>query len=130
MGLLDLIERAINEHGSASVLRERLLLIREQADALEKQVTQLQQENSRIKAQIAKYESQLAAKSAAEEFVEHRGALFKRKPSGGYHLAIYCPSCKFAMGAHRATVPFTCGRCMTVSSIKGYELEAIIKELP
>jgi uncharacterized protein YlxW (UPF0749 family) len=82
MGLLDLIQKAITEHGSADIMRERLLLIREQADALQKKVADLDQENANLKKAVACLERDIASKTASEEFVEHRGALFKRKPSG------------------------------------------------
>jgi hypothetical protein len=45
MGPLDLIEKAINEHASAAVLKERLELIREQAAATEKRIAVVQDEN-------------------------------------------------------------------------------------
>jgi hypothetical protein len=49
MGLLDLIEKAINEHGSATIMKERLELIREQAQAREKQLAALQEENTALR---------------------------------------------------------------------------------
>lgn len=130
MALIDLIEKAINEHGSANIMRERLVLIREQADILQRQIVQLQQENSDLKKRLSISEHQLAAKTVMEEFVEHRGALFKRKPSGGYHFAVYCSSCQLPMGNAHPEVPFNCGRCHTITSFEGRELEKIIRELP
>ena len=31
---------------------------------------------------------------SSEQFIEYRGAFFKRKSGGGYHQAVYCGSCK------------------------------------
>lgn len=81
MGLLDAIEKLINERGSATIMRERLELIREQAAALEKQVALLKQENASLQRHVAELEHQVMTKAAADEFVEGRGALFKRKPA-------------------------------------------------
>jgi predicted nuclease with TOPRIM domain len=72
MGLLDLIEGAINEHGSAAIMRERLELIRDHAQALEKKMADLQHENTRLKKRMAELEADIAAKTKCDEFVEHR----------------------------------------------------------
>src|SRR5438552_15570882 len=93
MRLIDLINQLINEHGSATIMGERLNLARDQAQALEKQLAALVVENAALKQRVAQLEQQVAAQTALEEFVECRGALFKRKPGGGYHLAVYCPHC-------------------------------------
>ena len=56
MGFLDSIEKLINEHGSATILKERISLLNDQhafvekqAAALQEQVTHLQSENERLK---------------------------------------------------------------------------------
>ena len=48
MGFLDSIERLINEHGSAVVLRERILLANDQYAQLERKVAELQSQNERL----------------------------------------------------------------------------------
>jgi hypothetical protein len=130
MGLLDLIERAINEHGSAAIMRERLDLIRDQAQALEKKMADLQDENTRLKKRIAELEADLAAKTKRNEFVEHRGALFKRKPTGAYHNAVFCPDCEGPMMSLEGELPFHCGPCKRSVSFSGRELPEIMGELP
>jgi exonuclease VII small subunit len=130
MGLLDLIEKAINEHASAEIMGQRLALFREHADTMQKRVTALEQENAALKHRISEYERDLASKTALEEFVEHRGALFKRKPSGGYQLAAYCPSCRVSMGGAHPRVPFHCGRCHNSTNFNVSELNSIIRALP
>jgi regulator of replication initiation timing len=74
MGLLDGLEKLINEHGSAAILRERIALLNEQhsllekkAAALEKQVVQLQSENevlktenSNLKEQVLRFEQKFS----------------------------------------------------------------------
>lgn len=47
--ILSDIEKLINEHGSATILRERLALARDQYEALEKNNSALMQENAALK---------------------------------------------------------------------------------
>lgn len=54
--LLGEIERLINEHGSATILRERLELARDQYEALERTVATLQEDNARLKAEHKRLE--------------------------------------------------------------------------
>jgi hypothetical protein len=129
MGLLELIERAINEHGSAAIMRERLDLIREQAQVLQKQILYLQEENSTLIKRVAELERQAATKKALEEFVECRGALFKRKPDGTYHQAVFCPICRAPMCSLQQMMPYLC-RCGITVDFTGCDLRAVMAELP
>lgn len=112
-----------------AVLRERITLIREQAQALEKQVAQLQHENATLKMRVSDLESQASSTAAAGEFVECRGALFKRKPAGGYHLAVYCPRCRGPMMSLEDELPFHCGPCRVSVSFTGRDLSSVMAEL-
>jgi hypothetical protein len=89
--------QAITEHGSSAVLDKHLAFVREQALALEKQVNDLQRENDNLKKHVADLLAKVTSKTALDEFVECRGALFKRKPTGGYHNAVFCPDCRGTM---------------------------------
>lgn len=51
MGFLDSIEKLINEHGSATILRERIALLNDQHSAIEKQVVTLQQQVTNIQSE-------------------------------------------------------------------------------
>lgn len=51
MTILGDIERLINEHGSAAVLRERLALAKDEHAALEKKVATFQEENATLKSE-------------------------------------------------------------------------------
>jgi hypothetical protein len=66
MGLLDGIERLINEHGSAAILRERIALANDKYSALESensiiksQNEALKLDNKKLKEQVRHYEKQL-----------------------------------------------------------------------
>lgn len=80
MGIFDSIEKLINEHGSAVILRERVALAKDQYDALEKKndslieengtlrshVDLLSTENAQLKDKVATLEKQLAKGAAGE----------------------------------------------------------------
>jgi len=58
LGLLDSIEKLINEHGSATILKERIQLANDKYSALEDKVSILRQENGILKEQNANLKSQ------------------------------------------------------------------------
>jgi len=131
MSLLGDIQTLIVEHGSASILRERLLLIQDQAKVLEKQVEELQGKVSALEQANRQLQGQLAAKSSAEEFVEHRGALFKRKSDGTYHLAVYCPICHKPTGGLSPSFPISCtDQCGWIGTFQVKDIPKMIEELP
>ena len=94
MGLLDGLEKLINEHGSAAILKERIALFNEQharvqqlVITLQEQISILNRENERLKLdnsqlqkQIEDYENTLAHKSNPRGYVcDHCGSpLLKR----------------------------------------------------
>jgi primosomal protein N' len=122
----------ITEHGSSAILKERVEFLRDQMQALMEKVKELEAKNAELEREGSDLTAQLITKTSREEFEEHRGAFFKRKPEGGYHLAVYCPSCHRAAGSIHPKMPFTCDKpgCSWVSGFKGRELDDIIKELP
>jgi ribosomal protein S27AE len=129
MGLLQLVQDLINEHGSSSILRDRLLLLKDQIANFEKKCSDLEKELAEKEAELIRVLAQLEKQKASEKFVEHKGALFKRKPSGRYDDTPFCPRCKFPMGALEDWIRFDCGRCGLVSRFCGHDLPRIMKEL-
>lgn len=113
------------------ILRERLLLVKEQAEILIEKIKELEEETARLRKENAEIKAKLEANACAEEFMEHRGALFKRKREGGYHLAVYCPVCRMPAGSLHDQVPYSCEKpsCLWVSSFNPSQLDKIIKEL-
>jgi hypothetical protein len=49
MGLVDLIEKLINEHGSAEIMEKRLVLFKEQAAAIDQRNSILESESAELK---------------------------------------------------------------------------------
>jgi hypothetical protein len=112
-----------------AVLRERLALIREQAEIQERKLGEARNENAKLKERVATLEKTLSAQTAREEFVEHRGALFKRKAEGGYHRAVFCPKCHGPMASPMRSAPYFC-QCGTFVDFTGRQLESVMRELP
>jgi hypothetical protein len=57
---LELFEKLINEHGSASILRERLGLLRDQYAAQERMCVDLQAQNTQLQARLEQSERRAA----------------------------------------------------------------------
>ncbi len=102
--------------------------LRLQAAALEKKIAELEAANADLKKRVGQLESELSAKTRLEEFVEHHGALFKRKPGGGYHAAVYCPHCKQSVGSLHA-LPYDCS-CGWSADFNHFDLEKVMQDLP
>lgn len=129
MGLLQELQNLITEHGSASILRERLSLFVDKVSELEKKNRALQESLSSLHVENAQLRKQLEEKAALEKFTEHRGALFKRKASGGYDNCVFCPSCHMPMFSLEGVTPFHCGKCGTTLNFCGDDLREVLSEL-
>lgn len=128
--LLNLFDKLIVEHGSAAVRGDHIALLREQLQVVEKQVEKLETENTELKKQLSQKTKQLEASTSGDEFVEHRGTLFKRKPEGGYHQTAYCPTCKRVARTLDNDFPYSCKSCGWSVNITPNDLKRIIQELP
>ena len=78
----------------------------------------------------AQLHAKIAADATTDKFVEHLGALFKRKPDGEYHLAVYCPKCRSSTfsGAGGTNV-FACA-CGWKANFGFRNLERVMQDLP
>jgi primosomal protein N' len=133
MGIADIAKLwndLVNERGSSNIQRERNVFLKERYEASVEKVKELEAKNADLENENGKLTAQLKAKTTAEEFVEHRGALFKRKPEGGYHLAVYCPHCRKSVDSPHGILPYCCTRDNWFADFDRRELERIIKELP
>jgi hypothetical protein len=73
VGLVDYIEKLINEHGSAEIMEKRLVLFKEQAAAIDARANELQTENSRLsrelqaaRAEMEQLRNQIAAQQTSQ----------------------------------------------------------------
>lgn len=129
MNPLDLIEKLINEHASAAVLRDHLALFRDRLQYLEQEHVRVQAENAELKKQIAQATKKLEEKSAADEFVKHRGVLFHKLPGGKIEDEVYCPKCKTPMFSLGGIVPYSCSGCGFTASFNELSLKRIVGEI-
>jgi hypothetical protein len=128
--LFKLIQTIINEHGNSAILKEGLGLLNDKIEGLEKKVVELEQENARLKQNVHAVEVHLSKQARTEEFVERRGALFKRKPGGGYHLAVYCPDCRGHMYSFENIMPYYCDRFKRSVDFTSVDIDRVMADLP
>lgn len=108
---LSLIEKLINEHGSSVILKERLLLLKDELAKIEKERTQLAEKCTAIEKENAKLRKQLNEKLIPDEFTEYMGALFKRDMAGSYAPIAYCIRCKEPLWNNEPSVfPYECSK--------------------
>jgi hypothetical protein len=112
-----------------AVLRERIAALIEDKERLTKRVIELEQENARLVKQAGESKHQILAASSADQFVEHRSALFKRKPGGGYSETPYCFDCKRPMSSHMGMLPYVC-KCGYAADFTGHQLRDVMRGLP
>ena len=109
MNPIKLIEKLINEHGSSSILRDRLLLLKDELSKIEKERADLQVKVGNCVKELAGLRKEVIKKSIPNEFVEYMGALFKRDVSGNYTPLAYCPECKRPLNSiDPDVVPYEC----------------------
>ena len=97
--------------------------------ALRLKAKALEDENARLKKRCAELEQELASKTVPAELIQHRGALFKRRPDGGYNDDVLCSSCRHPMVAFGRSHPYACDGCGITVNFTGPELQKIMKEL-
>lgn len=131
MGIISDIREALKEIPLSDILRERLTSAERTIEQLEKENVNLKQENARLKEQNNKFVEQLAQfRISRDEFVEARGALFKRKIGGGYHETVYCPGCKMPLSSFGGDFPYSCDRCKIYLDFFLNDVPNILKGLP
>lgn len=133
MGLIDMIDKLIVEHGSSVVMekhvalyKDQLVLIREKVVELEKRLSNAQRENDELKKKFPRQPI------PEEQYAEESGALFKRLASGGYSDCPMCPRCHSAMSSIGGPLPYTCGNpaCRQEAGFGKNKLQAVMSRLP
>ena len=132
MDLVSLIDQWVDEQGSAA---ERLLLIKKQAEKLQRKVLKLEKQLSVCNKALTKLQNnkdqyeQRIKDGKLKQFVLHRGGLFKMKPSGRFHKAVYCPECLVRMSSVEGSIEYTCMRCGIFVNFSSQELPHILTSL-
>lgn len=130
MGLITEFQNLINEHGSSSVLRERLELLKDKVAQLEEERSDLKEALADLHMENAKLRKQIKEQTEAEEFTKHRGALFKRNSSGGYDPTVHCSRCRRPLGSIGGVGNYNCKPCQIMVDFSGQDLPRILKDLP
>lgn len=131
MNPLKLIEDLINEHGSATIRGERLLLLKDELAKVEKERTELYKKYSNLEKEVAELRDKLAKASTPPEFTEYQGALFKRDTSDKYLPMAHCPECKRPLfNTYPKIFPYSCSTrgCGYIVNIHE-DLQSIAKKL-
>jgi hypothetical protein len=104
-------------------------VLRLQAQALEKKVAELEKKCAGLESQVSSLKQELSAKTIPTEFIEHRGALFKRRPNGGYDDDVRCRVCKQPMVSFIGESPFHCEQCGVTVNFNGSDLPRLLLEI-
>jgi hypothetical protein len=99
------------------------------AQALEKRITELQQKCATLESELGGIKQQPAIQRKTAEFVEHRGAFFKRRPDGGFDDDVLCRGCRQPMVSFCNLHPYSCDNCGITVNFKGGDLSRIMAEL-
>ncbi|ELB6473047.1 hypothetical protein RH437_004469 [Salmonella enterica] len=121
---------AITAIQSNDVLRERITFINEQLEVIQKANEATEKELTEVKEKNIKLGKEIAAYREKEEFIQHRGAAFRKNPAGGYISAVYCPNCFVQVGPGSSGLLFFCKKCGWLSVFKGSDFRHVIESLP
>lgn len=99
MGFLDSIERLINEHGSAAILKERITLLNQQHAAVVSENSILKTENKVLKFENNNFLEQVGNFKKQNELYKHIDSSKFTMQWGCLKFendqTLYCPSCFF-----------------------------------
>lgn len=145
MNLLDGLEKLINEHGSATILKERIALANDRYSILEEKVAVLQKNNEALgaekknlqagleqeKQKVRRLEDELSKQNtSSNKFTETRGIKIKNLPSGGYDEFVpYCFHCDSPLSASASMSILECSKCGYKSSIQKRHFSCVISEI-
>jgi len=126
--IIDALDALITKGAPLCDVKAAIARLRDQLEAFEKEVKELQEQKAGLEEEADNFYTQIETNPGKEQFVEHRGALFKRKPEGGYHLAVYCPRCHGSAGSFGG-LPYECGKCKWFADFEKSDLANVMLEL-
>lgn len=86
-------------------------VVRSRGKSLEQQLAEREKEVDKLRQAINAQHQHPSRTVSTREFEEERGALFKRRPEGGYHDAVYCPKCQLSTVAASERHVYRCPIC-------------------
>ena len=145
MKLLEGLEKLINEHGSATILKERIALANDKFSILETEMQKTKSKNDALTSEVAKlnnileyqeqkirkFEQQLSdLAETSKKFTETRGVKIRNLPSGKFEEEIsYCFHCESPLSSTHRTKNLECSKCGYKTSIQGRHLCVVLSEL-
>ena len=130
MGLIDGIIGMLDGLASGRISAQQVAFLRDQIKALAEEIADLKEENAKLMGQAADLTRQLNEARTPQEFIEYRGALFRRGPDGEFEIDAYCRFCKIPMISLMGVTPFTCDGCGRGINFTGSDIRGIIAKLP
>lgn len=120
MGTLDFLkefEGRVLDAASYQLLQRNYELQEENNRQLKEKVNWLEKENSAIQEQVNRLlaendelKQKLSKQTIEEQFVNHGGFAFKRRPDGRFEPTGYCPNCKVVM-SNPGFRTYQCPKC-------------------
>jgi hypothetical protein len=136
---LPTVLKGIGDSKLAAILREQVSLLELQCDQAIGERDVLATKLAQAKAKIELLESdnaQLKAelddsqRKADDDLVPFKGALWKRKPGGGYYDDVLCRECHQPMVSSHGVLSFVCVPCNVRVNFTGKQLAEVMRGLP
>jgi hypothetical protein len=134
MNLFDGLEKLINEHASAAVLRDHVALLKSQLSKFESDASVLQSEKLEFQIKLKTLQAEVdhlraeikKHKQPANQFHEFSGVLWKRTEKG-FERVPYCPECSnhpimFGQPPHPLILDphmWQCSKCNFIATFSG-----------
>jgi hypothetical protein len=124
----------LGELQAGKVKDARIALFQEKLEDLRERMVQLEEENSRLLAEQAATAVELTRYRKAAKTTPRKGALWVRRPTGGYDDTPLCPQCSTPMVAPGMGGYFNvvCGDskgCGYTANFLGRDIPGILREL-
>lgn len=144
MTIISDIRASLVEWPVSDILRERIVALIERNTFLEAENAKLVAENIKLKIEIHDLEADIFhlknenqdmgeeisdLRMIQQEFVEARGALFKRLPGGGFDTTVYCPGCRVPLSGFGGDFVYRCDRCDINLDFTSKDVPDILKGL-
>lgn len=116
--------------GVSDVLRERLELLKEQVQTLQREAEQSKAAYETLLNEHAELQKKHAEAVVPEDFVKHCNVLFRRLGDGRYdETSVFCPRCKLAMLSDHRVFAFRCANCKYAVDWGRPRLPSVIESL-
>jgi hypothetical protein len=129
MGLTEGLLGMLDGLAGGRLSAQQIALLRDQMQALAVEREKLKEENANLISQLAELNRELERARTPDEYVEYRGALFRRRPDGQTEVDVYCRFCKIPMVSWHDQTAFTCSSCHKSVGFGGDELTGILRKI-